>query len=253
MRIALALLVSVGIGLGLGCIPTSAQSELPGGRIVANGKGSAVALPDMAFISVSFSALKPSPQAALEAGAAMLAPLTAALKDLKVEDRDVQSSNLSLQPKYGPDGCGSTYADEPVPCALLGFEMNTSLAVRVRDLDSLSNVLAIFATSEGGRIRDVTLSSSQPEVPNEQAYVDALLKARQRGELTATTLGVSLGDIVEVRETSSDYGTNRPATLADGIVYQSEGGSADLIVPLPRGELTFNRQVQVTWAIAPAE
>ena len=248
MRSAVGLITIV--TLGLGCMPSLAQSETHTRRIVASGEGSAVAVPDMAFIRVSFKALEASPQAALDAGLAVMAPLIAALKDLEIDDRDMQSNNLNLQPKYGPDGCGSAYANEPVACTLSGFEMSNSLAVRVRDLDRLGEVLAVFAASEGGEIGDMSFSSSRPDELAAEAYADALRKARQRAELSATTLGVSLGDIVDVRETTIGYGDNRPATLADGIVYQADG-EADMTVMLPRGELTFNKEVEVTWTIAP--
>lgn len=248
MRNVLGLITIV--ALGLYCNPTQAQGGLETGRIVAAGAGSAVAVPDLAFTRVSFTALEASPQAAMAAGASAIEPLIIALMGLGIEERDIQGNNLRLQPKYGPDGCGSAYAQEPVDCKLLGFEMSNSLAVRIRDLDMLGEVLSIFAASDGGQIGDLTLSSSKPDELEAHAYADALTKAKRRAELTAATLGVSLGDIVGVRETSAGYGDNRPATLADGIVYESEG-QADLAIMLPRGELTFNRHVEVTWAIAP--
>lgn len=119
MRNALVSLVFT--ALVLGCVPSEAQSEQALRRIVASGAGAAVAVPDLAFLKVDFKALEASPQEALAAGAAIVTPLVTALQKLDIEERDIQSNNLQLQPKYGPDGCGSSYAQSrsPAHCSAL--------------------------------------------------------------------------------------------------------------------------------------
>ena len=57
----------------------------------------------------------------------------AAIKEVGIADRDIQTSRLSLQPQYDPNKAGTA--------RLTGFQATNQVTVRIRDIDKLPAVL----------------------------------------------------------------------------------------------------------------
>jgi uncharacterized protein YggE len=231
---------------------SSAYAQDRPSQIESVGSGKAVAVPDLAFVAIGISAKAPSPALALDKGAGIVGTITSGLTALEVQERDVQTDGLNLQPNYSPENCNRGYNNnDDAPCKLDGYAVDTNLTIRVRDLKKLAPVLDMLGKSEVERIRSISLAVSDPQKFQDAAYADALRDAKRIADLTASTLGVTLLNISDVRKTGSSSYDSEPATLSDGIVfYYNDGGSADLGVLVARGELTFASYVQITWNIS---
>lgn len=229
-------------------LPTAAQPLTTPGTIVSNGIGQTVAIPDMAIVDIRVTTNNATPVETLDANGITVSGITAALNALGVGPRDLQSQGLSVSAKYGPDGCGSTYAEKFIECKLQGYDVSVGLTARVVKLDQLGAILAAITEIDTARIQDVTFGVIDDSGRFEEAYAAALADAKHKATVTADALGVTLGRILVVRGDTVDYGENTPATLS-GVPRPSSGEMADLII-LPTGELTFNRRVIITYEIA---
>src|SRR4051812_18492862 len=70
--------------------------------ITVSASGKVTVVPDVARINLGITATKPTVKAAREAGAKAMTDIIAALKKLGIADADLQTSNISLYPQYGP-------------------------------------------------------------------------------------------------------------------------------------------------------
>ena len=97
----------VALMLGVAALPSTASAQqssitqtIAGTRLDINATGEVTRVPDVAVISAGVVSRSGTAAAALQDAADRMAKVLAALKKAGVEDRDVQSSNVSLNPEY---------------------------------------------------------------------------------------------------------------------------------------------------------
>ncbi len=113
----------------------------------------------------------------------------------------------------------ATGAPEPVQIAvqekcppqlpqIVGYTVNNTLSVKVRDLDSLSDVLddAIGAGGNEVRVQNVSFTVDEPEQYMDEAREQAIIDARERAEQLATLSGATLGSLRSISESSNRGG-----------------------------------------------
>lgn len=229
---------------------------------VASGHGLVLAKPDVVFVSIGFKSEGKTPDLAIAADAGLVNKVTAVFVKAGIAARDIQTENYTIKSVEGPEGCGYRYGDQPpVPCVIEGFAIENTMTLRIRDLNQYGNILTAAIGAGLSDIRNITLDVFDPEPLRQQAYALALEDARAKAELTARTLGFTLGPIIDVGANFQEPVTfgrpdPRPATLADGIIepaYYGDGeGAADLtVMVLQPGEVTFSKDASITYAIIP--
>lgn len=246
------------IAISIALISTTLPA-LAAGSISATGYGSVVAPPDTVFLKFSLVSEDVATEDVLKANGELVTNVTEALTAGGIEPRDIQTGSFSLGDAKEPYNCGDLnyQTNQIIPCTFEGFRITTAITLRIRKLESFGEVVsaAIAAGAEG--MDGLTLTVADSDALEDKAYAAALLDARRRAELTATTLGVTLGDLASAREGSPSYGSGRtgPATLSDGIEYNYKSeGEADLAVlpygaVISGGELTFNSSADVTYDV----
>ncbi|NND69598.1 MAG: SIMPL domain-containing protein, partial [Halioglobus sp.] len=125
----------------------------PGSRILVTGQGSAQLKPDMAVLNLTVTREGKTARAALDANSAAMAEVLAAMKKAGIEERDLQTSNFNIQPRYAqsPRQAGG----ERPPPRIVAYTVRNSLSVRVREIGRVGEVLDTSVTlgvNEGGNI-----------------------------------------------------------------------------------------------------
>ncbi len=182
-----ARLIAAGIGVSLFLAATSLpalsprptlaadSSTPPEHTISVSGTGTVTLKPDVADLHLGVAVSRPSVKAAQADAAAAMTKVIAALKALGIDDKDIQTSNLSLQPTYD-------YQNGSNPPRITGFQMSNSVTVTVRDLaklgDAIDNSLAAGATSVDG----VTFRVSDQTAAEAQARQAAMTEARAKAD-----------------------------------------------------------------------
>ncbi len=220
--------------------PAIAQTELKPGTISLQGVGEVASAPDMAVVNSAVVTNALTAREALDANTAAMSKLFALLRDSGIEDRDIQTSDFSVQPQYvypnRPDANGN-----PKPPRIVGYQVFNNVSVRVRDLDILGQLLDNAVTVGANQINSISFAVSETAELLADARRAAMADAIARAELYAEAAGLSLGRIISIRED----GGSRP-------VFQPEMARmamASDAVPVSAGELTFSRQVSVEWEL----
>lgn len=230
MRALTALILSTALVLPMAA---SAQAEDAHLRTISvTGTGTVEAAPDMATVMIGVTTQAPTAAEALAANTAATDAVIARLTASGIEGRDMQTSNLSINPNW-------TGYDSSTP-TISGYVASNMLTIRVRKLETTGTVLDAAVTDGANTLNGLTFGLANPEPAYNEARKEAVADARAKAELLAEAAGVKLGDVLSI----SDQGAmTDPAPM-----YREAVASAP--VPVVGGELGLIANVSVTWAIA---
>ena len=211
------------LALGAAAIPASAPAQqavtavpmLSGTRLDISATGEVTRVPDVAIISAGVQTLQPTATAAIEENAARMERVRAALKRAGIEDKDIQTSSISLNPEY--------QYDQNQPPRLTGYRASNSVNVRFRDLKRTGTILDALVAQGANTISGPNLTIDKPEAALDEARAKAIANGRARAELYARALGMQVVRLLSVSE-SGGYAVPPPMPV---VMMAQERGMAD--------------------------
>jgi uncharacterized protein YggE len=205
------LIASLMLGAALLAAPAAAQpaqsitQSITGTRLDVNATGEVTRVPDVAVISAGVVTKSSTAQAALQQAAARMERVRAALKSAGVADRDIQTSNINLEPQY-------VYENNQPP-RLTGYSATNQLSIRFRDIANAGKILDALVAQGANTINGPNLTIDHPEAALDEARARAVAAGRARAELYARSLGLRVVRIVAVSE-SGGYAVPPPMPMA---------------------------------------
>ena len=189
MRIALAALA---LALALAS-PLRAQAV---DRLVTVGGEATIAVaPDTAIIRIGVTSQGKNAREASEANARQITAVLAAIKASGIDDRDIQTSRLSLQPQYDPNKSGTA--------RLTGFQVTNQLTVKIHDIGKLPDILDRAIAAGANEMSGIEFAVSQQSRLLDQARAEAVADARRKAELYAQAAGAKLGRVLQIADESA--------------------------------------------------
>ncbi len=215
--------------------PFAALADAPTPTITVTGEATVQATPDMATISLGVTTQGSTGAEAMAANTEALTKVIARLKGAGIEDKDLQTQNLSLNPVWSSSGLSSSDAQ-----TITGYSAANILLVRVRDLAGLGGVLDAAVGDGANTLNGLSFDLTQPRPAQDEARKAATLDARARAELLAAAAGVKLGRVLSISE-AQGYGGPMPVAYA---------AKADAAVPVQAGQVGMTATVSITYEIA---
>lgn len=229
MRVLSALILSTAFALPLAA-PTLAE-DLPR-TISVTGTGTIEAAPDMATLMIGVTTQGATAAEALAENSKATEAVIARLTTSGVAARDMQTSNLSINPNW-------TGYDSSTP-TISGYVASNMLTVRVRALDTTGAILDASVADGANTLNGLTFGLADPEPAYNDARREAVEDARAKAELLASAAGVKLGQVMSITDAGA---MTDPAPMYRDAISASP-------VPVVGGELGLVANVSVTWAIA---
>ena len=225
----------------VGCEPQIVTPLLssPADRTIhVTGSGSVVGEPDIATLNLGVSVEKASVEEAREAAASAMTSVIESLKANNVAEKDIQTENFSIHPQYNYTDNGRV---------LRGYRVNNTVSAKVRELESLSDIID-EAAGAGGDI--VVVNSIQFMIEDStplqmQARALAVKNAEAKAQTLAEASGVTLGKPVTITEINSGGGP--PIAFAETAEFAAD--SARSSTPIEAGELTVTVNVTIVYEI----
>lgn len=210
------------------------------GLISVSGEGVVAAAPDMAVISLTVLREAKTARAALDANSQAMADVLSAMWAEGIAERDLQTGAFSIQPRwvYPKNKDGGREAP-----SIVGYTVVNTLTVRVRDLDNLGAILdksVSLGVNQGG---NVIFSNDDQASIRAKARLDAVAQAKVKAEAMTSALGVGLGRITQISESS--YAPPPVPMLRAEMAMAKEAEP----VPIAAGENEYRITVSVTWEI----
>ncbi len=214
------------------------RSDAQPAQISVSGEGKVSAVPDIAMLSFGVTTGRvPSAKTAMETLSKKMNAIVDAVKKQGVEDKDITTQQLSLNPVYDYTQSGQ------VP---RGFEASQSLQVKVRDLDKIGTILGVVTDAGANQAGGVSFTIDKPEQLQAQARSEAIKQAQDKAKVLADQLGVKLGKIMQFSE-GGNYGSPVPMMLRSDAMGKSAVESGP--VPVPVGEQEIQSNVTLTYGI----
>jgi uncharacterized protein YggE len=235
----------------------------PGNTLLTvSAEGRSLRAPDMAVFSAGVTTQGDTASAALGENSRAMTQVIAALRRAGIAERDIQTSNLSIQPVYADPNrdammqarlSGQPYMppppDQQIP-RIIGYQASNTVSVRHRDLKDFGTVIDTLAAAGANQINGPAFQMDEPEPALDEARLEAIATARQRAELYANATGLRIVRILSINEGGGYYGV--PQAI---FVTASRAGGPPAPPPPPApvqpGELQMTANVTVLYELAP--
>ena len=226
-------LVCTTLALGL-ALAGPALGQEAARQITVMGSSEIDVAPDRATITAGVETQAPTAAEALAANSEAMAAVFAALDAAKVERRDMQTSQLSLNPVDEPYREGAEG-----PPQVVAYQANNMVTVTVRDIATLGAMIDALAGAGANRLYGVSFDVSDPRPAVDAARREAVADARAKAELYAEAAGVVLGPVVTISE-NTGMGTPQP--------FRAKA-AMDAAPPVAEGTVTLSADVEVVFGI----
>jgi uncharacterized protein YggE len=207
-----------------------AQDRLPP-RLTVTGEAHVSVAPDYAVIRLGVTAQAKTAREASESNARSASALVTALRGAGIDDKDIQTTRLSLQPTYEGAVSGRT-------ARITGFQASNQVTIKVREVARLADVIdraiAAGATDMGG----IDFQVTAPSQALDHARAEAVADARRKADLYAKTAGVTLGRVLALSE---DQAAQEPVPMM--------ARAAAPATPISPGERTLRVTVTVSYEL----
>ncbi|MGN6848634.1 MAG: SIMPL domain-containing protein [Sphingomicrobium sp.] len=188
--------------LAAAAIPSPAAAQqanitqtITGTRLDINATGEVSRVPDVAVITAGVVSRSATATGALQDSASKMSQVLSALKRAGVADRDIQTSNVSLNPEY-------RYPENQSP-QLVGYTASNNVTVRFRDIRNSGKILDALVHEGANQINGPSLIVDKPESALDEARAKAIAIGRARADLYARSLGMRVARVVSVSESET--------------------------------------------------
>jgi uncharacterized protein len=202
--------------------------------ITVSAQGAVKVVPDAVRINATATAVAASSKEALAATAKTSAAVRAALKNAKIDSKDISTQSVTVYPeyKYTADG-GST---------LTGYRGSQSFTIVVRAADTAGSLVDSLVAAGGDNLQ---INGATPFVLDstkslEAARAAAVKSAKSKATSYATLMGVKLGKVNYLVENSAP--TNYTPVMA---VAKAESDAT--VIDLGQQDVTIS--VTVQWSL----
>ncbi len=240
--LSLAALALAGSLLLSGCAAATEAAQVPASSgptrtITVVGQGEVKARPDIATINVGVEVLAPTVEAATADAEKQMKAVLAAVKALGIADKDIQTSNYSINFERQQPGAEGAAAAAASPAGY--YRVSNMVQVTIRDLDQVGAVLEAAVQAGANNVWGVSYSLDKTQLLESAAREAAVKDARSRAEALAQLHGASLGEAIAISEV---VGGASPVFVE--AAKRDFGGATT-----EPGELTFGMQLQIIYSI----
>jgi uncharacterized protein YggE len=213
--------------------PSMAETAPP--AISVTGEANVSVPPDLALVDGGVTSEAKTAREATDANNTAMGKVLLALKIAGIDEKDVQTSRLSLQPQSAPNRAG--------PNAIVGYRASNRVTVKVRNVSNVAAVIDTLVGAGANEIGGIQFMVSQASKLLDEARDKAVADARRKAEIYARAAGVTLGAPLSISEQGN----------APPMPYRKMSAGLQTAAPVAQGEETLSVTVNVSWAIKPQE
>ena len=179
----------------------------------------------------------------------------AALRRAGIAERDIQTSTISLQPRYSdPERdaqmrarrTGEPYVPPSPPQGptIIGYEANNNVQVRVRRLADMGRIIDTLVEAGANQVNGPSFTLDEPAAALDEARVEAVANARRRAEIYARAAGMRVARILAITEGGGYYPVQQV-----GFGESRMAAPPPPPTPIAPGELTLGVSVSVQFEL----
>ena len=229
---------SFGLAVATILLSAPALAQTPPPAISVTGEATMSVAPDQAQIDGGVTSDAKTAREASDANNAAMGKVLLALKGAGIDEKDYQTSRLSLQPQFT-----ANYKPSERAAGIASFRASNRVTVKIRDVSKVAGMIDVLVGAGANEIGGINFSVTQASKYLDEAREKAIADARRKAEIYAKAAGVTLAEPLSITEEGA------PTPLFRGGLAAPMAAGAQ-VAP---GEETLSVSVGVTWAIKAKE
>jgi uncharacterized protein YggE len=218
------------------CGPASiaVQTQPPQRTITVTGTGKVTLTPDIAYISIGVHTENASAKDAVSGNNTQAQAVIAAIKSFGVADKDIQTTDFSINPQQQTDSTGKVTG--------IIYVVDNTVYVTVRNLSKLGDLLDSTVNAGANNINSIQFDVADKTAALSQARLAAVADARKQADELTKATGVTL----EAVQTISYYDTTAPVTVQ---YARADIVAAPASVPVQAGSMQIFTTVTIVYGL----
>jgi len=209
--------------------------KAPNPQISVSATGQVSQAPDRASVSAGVVTQGKTANDAMRANADLMSAAFEQLRAAGIEEKNIRTSQMSLQPRYN-------YQDRRSP-KIDGYEVRNTVSATANDLEKVGPMLDALVSAGINNINGVNFTVSAPDNAQAEARDKAIKAAKAKAEAMAAAAGVTLGALTSISENRSGGFTPQPVAFARSAALESAP------TPISAGEQNLSVTVNLTYEI----
>jgi uncharacterized protein YggE len=226
---------------------------VPSSNVISvSGDGSVFGIPDIAQFSFSVTSEKATLGDAQDDSAKKINAIIDSLKKQGVDEKDIQTSNYSANPRYEyradatPAVGAPTYYPQPGGRqVLVGYDVTQTITVKVRDTKKVGDIVSSVGTLGATDIFGPTFTIDDQKGLEREARKKAIDDAREKAKELAADLGAHLVRIVSF----SENGNYPMPYYGLGGAMEATASDAKVAPQIPAGQNEISSHISITYEI----
>lgn len=219
-------------------IPNSTGSQIQEHSLRVTGVGQASGSPDVALLDLGVELRGQDLDSLVQQVNQTLESITNALEQAGINSEDIQTTryNIRQEQQNLPE---PTTEQSPLPANTI-FVVSAVQRVRVGEIDQIGTIIQTGLDAGANTIYGLNFSLHDPSQLQAEARANALADAQERAAQIADTLGIELGQVIQVTEHS------------DGAVQSASNIQTEMAAGVPairQGQLSVSVSIDVVFAI----
>jgi uncharacterized protein YggE len=228
VALTMALLTTTGV---TGCDASSDSVSEHSRQVTVVGSGEVQGVPDLLTADVAIEFAAPDVTTATNQTNDRQRAVIDALTSRGIDGKDINTTQVSLQPEYGDNS------------TISGYRATNAIQVKIRKLDSASQALTSIVDAGGNatRINSVSYSIEDNSKLVTDARARAFQDAQDRAKQYAQLSGLTLGKVISISEA--------PGSTPPVPAVPMPRGAMATEMPLQPGEQTVGFTVTAVWEL----
>lgn len=214
--------------------------------LTVSAQGQSFSKPDLGVFTAGVTGSGKTAGAALAANSEKMNRVIAALRGVGIAEKDIQTSNLSLNPIYA-DMSNQRNVDpleQQVP-PIIGYQVSNMVTVKQRKLEQFGKVIDSLVSAGANQVGGPDFQMEDHDAALDEARTDAMKKARARADLYAKAAGLRVSRILSISE-NGGYNPQPQIMYARSAMADMAGAP-----PVQAGELQLGSGVTVVFELMP--
>lgn len=193
-----------------------------------SGEGKVVAIPDIAQLTFSVITEGGKNLSNLQKdNTAKMNAITDLLKNKKIDVKDIQTRDYSINPRYQYFNCNPPRIDGASsvcpPPEINGYTISQTVLVKIRNLDSIGDIVSGAVEKGANNVSGPEFTIDDPTLLEHKALTEAIGKAKEKASKLSSTAGYRIGKLISISEES-----DRPSPYPMTAAYGMGGGAAEM-------------------------
>jgi uncharacterized protein YggE len=235
---ALTLVFAFGtIASGFSLIGNADDPQVPQKTISVSSEGTVKVKPDMVYINVGVQTENTSSKVAQQENATKMGKVTQVLKDLKIAEPDIKTSQYTIYPI-------ETYSEKDQRSYITGYRVINTLEVTIRDISKVGAVIDTVTENDANTVSNIRFTVANPDKYYLQALENATVKAKAKADVLAKQFGIKISLPSQINETSGGYNPPILYSRMDSV----KAVEAAPVTSISSGELEIRASVSLVYA-----